>query len=92
MIKSGFFHVFSYFSKTKYKYVGKNRVFYPISQKIHGFHAKYFKSSLGVILKFLKKITEATNNITMPCHFAHQSNPMTKNDKYEWFEFLLSRK
>tara|TARA_B100000953_G_scaffold281825_1_gene259543 strand:+ start:485 stop:757 length:273 start_codon:yes stop_codon:yes gene_type:complete len=46
-------------------------------------HTKYFKSSLGVILKFLKKIIEATSNMIIPCHFTHQSNPIVKNDKYE---------
>jgi predicted glycosyl hydrolase (DUF1957 family) len=46
-------------------------------------HTKYFKSSLGVFLEFLKKIIEATNSMIMPCHLTHQSNPMVKNDKYE---------
>jgi predicted glycosyl hydrolase (DUF1957 family) len=46
-------------------------------------HTKYFKSSLGVFLKFLKKIIETTNSMIMPCHLTHQSNPMVKNDKYE---------
>jgi hypothetical protein len=44
---------------------------------------RYFKNDLGVFLKFLKKIIEATNTITMPFHFIHQSNPIVKNDKYE---------
>ncbi len=44
---------------------------------------RYFKNDLGVFLKFLKKIIEATNNITMPFHLTHQSNPIVKNDKYE---------
>ena len=46
-------------------------------------HAKYFKNSLGVFLKFLKRIIVATNNMIMPCHLIHQSNPIVKNDKYE---------
>jgi hypothetical protein len=45
--------------------------------------AKYFKNNLGVFLKFVKKIIEAINNITIPFHRTHQSNPIVKNDKYE---------
>ena len=44
---------------------------------------KYFKNNFGVFLKFVKKITEAINNITIPFHRTHQSNPIVKNDKYE---------
>ena len=45
--------------------------------------AKYFKNNLGVLLKFVKKIIEVINSITMPFHLIHHSNPIVKNDKYE---------
>ena len=44
---------------------------------------EYFTNNLGVFLKILKKIIEATNNMIAPCHLTHQSNPMVKNDRYE---------
>jgi hypothetical protein len=45
--------------------------------------AKYFKNNLGVLLKFVKKIIEVINSITIPFHLIHHSNPIVKNDKYE---------
>ena len=40
-------------------------------------------------MKFLKRIIVATNNMIIPCHLIHQSNPIVKNDKYEYIEELI---